>query len=218
MVVTQPSIPLGMCDTTLGMSLSPGKTELRRSALAVRRSIDLARLRDAGERLASHVDEVVQGCPPHGTVAAYISMGTEIPTLPLISALLDRDHPVIVPRLGAGLDLGWSAVDDLDALVEMPRTHSGGIRPREPAEAAKGPELLHEADLVVLPALAVDHLGTRLGRGGGWYDRALLHRRGQVSLLAVCWPWEISTTVLPSEPHDIPVDTVVTTRGVQWLA
>ena len=204
------------------MSPSSNKSELRRSALALRRSVISgsaggSKLRDAGSRLASLGAQMVNGLDPHATIAAYVSMGSEIPTLPLISMLLDRGHTVIVPRLGAGLDLGWSAIDGLDSLVEMPRTRSGGIRPSEPDAAAEGPEMLKEADLIVLPALAVDHRGTRLGRGGGWYDRALLHRREEARMLAICWPWEISRTALPSEPHDIAVDGVASTLGLQWL-
>ena len=199
------------------MSLPPNKSDLRTAALTRRRSISEAELDAAGDRLASFADEMLQGCSPHATVAAYVSMGTEIPTLGLIGALRERGCTVIVPRLGTGLEVGWSTMNDPDALAQMPRTRSGGMRPREPTEAARGPELLGLADLIVLPALAVDRWGTRLGRGGGWYDRALLHRRRPVRRLAVCWPWEISETRLPREPHDIAVDGVVSTVGLRWL-
>ncbi|WP_420796576.1 5-formyltetrahydrofolate cyclo-ligase [Bifidobacterium pseudolongum] len=43
-----------------------------------------------------------------------------------------------------------------------------------------------------MPALRVDRCGARLGRGGGWYDRALAWRRSGVPLVAVCWPWEFT--------------------------
>ncbi|KAB8294638.1 5-formyltetrahydrofolate cyclo-ligase [Bifidobacterium avesanii] len=110
---------------------------------------------------------------PHAapTVAAYVSMDTEIETRPLLRLLLDRHIRVLVPRLGSGLDVGWSELRSLDDL-RAPGPH----RPAEPMDApvldASG--ALRDADMVILPALAVSTLdGTRLGRGGGWYDRAI---------------------------------------------
>ena len=149
--------------------------------------------------------------------AAYISMGTEIPTTPLLRLLLSEGVATIVPRLGRGLDVGWSALDDVTSLRQMPTTRSGALRPYEPITPVAGPELLRRASLVILPALAVDAGGNRLGRGGGWYDRALQHRAGNARIVAVCWPWEVSPEQLPHEAHDIPVDAVATTEGLEWL-
>jgi len=63
----------------------------------------------------------------------------------------------------------------------------------------------------------VDAHGVRLGRGGGWYDRALTYRRGGVPVVAVCWPWECMADDLPRQSHDIPVDWVVTPQGARRL-
>ena len=64
-----------------------------------------------------------------------------------------------------------------------------------------------------VPAFAVDEHGFRLGRGGGWYDRALLRRSATARVIAVCWPWETTDTTVPHEPHDIPVDGTLTPDG-----
>ena len=90
-------------------------------------------------------------------------------------------------------------------------------RPDEPDTQTLGPAALGDADLVIVPALAVDAHGVRLGRGGGWYDRALTYRRGGVPVVAVCWPWECMADDLPRQSHDIPVDWVVTPQGARRL-
>ena len=71
--------------------------------------------------------------------------------------------------------------------------------------------------MIIAPTLMVDECGTRLGRGGGWYDRALMHRAAHATVIAVCWPWEISSAPLPRETHDLPVDGVLSPEGYRPL-
>jgi 5-formyltetrahydrofolate cyclo-ligase len=81
-----------------------------------------------------------------------------------------------------------------------------------------GPEVLQRCRLVLVPALAVDRSGTRLGQGGGWYDRALIHVRADTLVLAVCFPPEVLPPhALPYEPHDQPVDGCLTSAGVEYF-
>jgi 5-formyltetrahydrofolate cyclo-ligase len=64
--------------------------------------------------------------------------------------------------------------------------------------------------------LAVDRSGTRLGQGGGWYDRALNYADPQALILAVCFPQAVlAAGALPREAHDHPVDGVLTVEGVE---
>lgn len=205
-----------------------GKTALRRNALAKRRTVPAEDLHIAGERLARVAAPLISALAPRSTVAAYVSMGTEIPTRPLLRLLLDKGFRVIVPRLGRGLDVGWSmlgTMDDLhdvlaDGTRERPATggsDAGGAnpkrvswRPQEPGGAVLGLTALQGASLIIAPTLMVDRSGTRLGRGGGWYDRALGRRSPHALTVAVCWPWEVAEDPLPREAHDIPVDAVLT--------
>lgn len=84
---------------------------------------------------------------------------------------------------------------------------SDGSHPRRLA----GPEGIARADVVVIPALAVDESGTRLGQGGGWYDRTLPHRRDGVPVLACVFDDEVREAgALPREAHDVRVDGVIT--------
>ncbi|MBM0260688.1 5-formyltetrahydrofolate cyclo-ligase, partial [Micromonospora sp. 4G55] len=79
-----------------------------------------------------------------------------------------------------------------------------------------GPRLgraaIGEAELVVVPALAVDHRGLRLGRGGGSYDRALARVPGRVLIVALLHDGEL-VEALPAQPHDRPVHAVITPSG-----
>jgi 5-formyltetrahydrofolate cyclo-ligase len=81
-----------------------------------------------------------------------------------------------------------------------------------------GPEALAEADLVLIPALAVDRSGTRLGQGGGWYDRVLGFVTSETPILAVVFSDEIlPADTLPREPHDLPVSGALTPNGLEWF-
>ena len=149
------------------------------------------------------------------TVAAFASMGSEMSMTPMLQALFDSNCRVLVPRLGEGTDIGWSELDSIHDLRDQ--TNSDGStnthRPQEPSNSVCGPEALKNAGLIIVPAFAVDHEGFRLGRGGGWYDRALEYRAVGSRVVAVCWPWEPTDKPVPHEAHDIPVDGVLTPDG-----
>ena len=203
-------------------SVNEDKRRLRCEALNRRRMLSQDQLVQAGDSLAAVLGDAVGGLcdasqASHIIVATYVSMGNEVPTIPLLRVLLNLGIKPLVPRLGRGLDIGWSELDRVCSLQAMTSTTSGTQRPDEPSTTALGPELLRQADLIVLPALGVDRTGTRLGRGGGWYDRALMHRAPGVNMIAVCWPWEIHEQALPREAHDIGIDAAATSDGFEWF-
>ena len=101
------------------------------------------------------------------TVAAYVSVGREPGTGVLLDALLAAGKRVVLPLLQPDNDLDWATYSGSDALVPAGR----GLL--EPSGPALGPDAIATADAVVVPGLAVDRTGLRLGRGGGSYDRAL---------------------------------------------
>ncbi|PJM79492.1 5-formyltetrahydrofolate cyclo-ligase [Bifidobacterium scaligerum] len=204
----------------------PSKTVLRHRALARRKLTTPEERREAGEQLVRHLSGELASVSSHGaplTVAAYVSMGTEVETRPLLRWLLEHGCTVLVPRLGSGLEIGWSTLTSVDTLLTVPGkpaadgAHTTHLRPDEPAGAVLPPEALREADVVIAPALGVDPQGYRLGRGAGWYDRALTLRRQGCPLIAVCWSWEVMDRLLPTEPHDVPADAVLTPDGYRQL-
>ena len=137
-----------------------------------------------------------------GTVAAYYSVGAEPDTRGLVYALWKRGSYVLLPRLRPDGDLDWASYEGPDSLVPGPR----GLL--EPSEPPRGAGAVARADVVLVPALAVDRAGNRLGRGGGSYDRALARVGPLVPLIALLYDGELLDHV-PAEGHDVPVRAAV---------
>jgi 5-formyltetrahydrofolate cyclo-ligase len=126
-------------------------------------------------------------------VAIYRSLPTEPSTRALAEMLHSRHLSVIVPEMLADRDLDWHELH---------------------ADGNEGPRLglgaIAAADLILTPALAVDHSGTRLGQGGGSYDRALPRRRPDAVIVAILNDEEYAGRPLPRGPHDVRVNAVIT--------
>ena len=114
--------------------------------------------------------------------------------------------PVLLDEAGAPLgEPRWGLWEAGRALVTL------GRPPAQPDGEARGAESLNEADLIIIPALAASADGTRLGQGGGWYDRALTHRSPGVPVVAAIFDDEVlEAGIIPAEPHDVPIDGIVT--------
>ena len=178
------------------------KAALRRAVLSRRAALPVDE-RERAEQAA--VDALVPDAPAR--VAAYLSIGTEPGTAALLAALAARSVQVLLPVVLPDGDLDWAAADD--GVAPGPR----GLL--EPQGERLGRDAVAQCPLVVVPALAVDRQGNRLGRGGGSYDRALARSRGQV--VALLHDGE-AVAELPREPHDRAVDALVTpSRGLVRL-
>jgi 5-formyltetrahydrofolate cyclo-ligase len=146
-----------------------------------------------------------------GTVAAYYSVGTEPDTRGLVYGLWKRGTYVLLPVLQADGDLDWASYEGPDSLVPGPR----GLL--EPGEARRGAGAVARADAVLVPALAVDRGGNRLGRGGGSFDRALARVGPLIPVIAPLYDDELLETV-PAERHDKQVGAVARPgHGITWL-
>lgn len=148
-------------------------------------------------------------------VAAYVAVPGEPDVGRLRTALRERGTTVLLPVVGAGHHLAWG-LDD--GLLHPGAPHPGGLVIDEPVTAAET-DVLATADVVLVPATAVDRAGVRLGQGGGYYDRALaeLERRGRRPLLvAVVHDDEVLPAGdVPAMPHDRRVDAVLT--PTRWV-
>lgn len=181
------------------------KAALRSRLLAARAGLSAAQRTEA----ARAIRDALLGRPElqmAGTVAAYYSIGTEPDTRGLVYALWKRGSYVLLPRLRPDGDLDWASYEGPDSLVPGPR----GLL--EPAEPPRGVDAVARADAVLVPALAVDRAGNRLGRGGGSYDRALARVGPLVPLIALLYDGELVDHV-PAERHDVPVRAAVSPRG-----
>ncbi|MFI2610332.1 5-formyltetrahydrofolate cyclo-ligase [Kitasatospora sp. NPDC018619] len=186
------------------------KSGLRTRLLARRRELAVGERAAVADALAAHAGELAAA---GATVAAYVSVGAEPGTRPLLNALRARGVRVLLPVLLPDNDLDWAVYAGPDALAPAGR----GLL--EPVGPRLGPQAVTRAALVLLPGLAVDRSGLRLGRGGGSYDRVLerLARAGARPVLAVLLYEHELLERVPAEPHDRPVDLAVLPSGVRRL-
>jgi 5-formyltetrahydrofolate cyclo-ligase len=182
-------------DTGTSAGVGAGaKAALRRRILDTRAGLSAEQRAAAGSALR----DAVLGLPEAqmaGTAAVYYSIGSEPGTRGLVYALWKRGTYVLLPVLRPDLDLDWASYEGPDSLRAGPR----GLT--EPAEPSRGIAAVSRADLVIVPALAVDRRGMRLGRGGGSYDRALTRVGPQVPTIALVYDAEL-LDVVPAAPHD----------------
>ncbi|MYS72665.1 5-formyltetrahydrofolate cyclo-ligase [Streptomyces sp. SID5926] len=192
----------------------PGKRLLRRDLLAARTRMTPDDVRESADALARRALGLPEVAGAHA-VAAYVSVGAEPGTLALLDGLRARGVRVLLPALLPDNDLDWGEYTGEGSLARV--RHGGRMELFEPAGERLGPEAVTRADVVLLPGVAVDGRGLRLGRGGGSYDRVLarLEAAGaRPALLVLLYDWEVVAHV-PAEPHDRPVDAVVTPSGVR---
>ncbi|MFD8195218.1 5-formyltetrahydrofolate cyclo-ligase [Streptomyces wuyuanensis] len=190
-----------------------GKGTVRRELLDARRLLSPEDVREASLVLARRALELPELTAAR-TVAAYVSVGREPGTRALLDALRTRGVRVLLPVLLDDNDLEWAEYEGPDRLVPARR----GLR--EPDGPLLGHKAVLEADTVLLPGLAVDERGMRLGRGGGSYDRVLARLAAAATrpaLVVLLYANEVVARV-PEEPHDHPVHAVVTPEGVRRFA
>ncbi|ROO91321.1 5-formyltetrahydrofolate cyclo-ligase [Actinocorallia herbida] len=144
------------------------------------------------------------------SIAAYVSVGNEPGTRSLLFALWKRGSYVLLPVVRPDGELDWASYEGPDSLREGPY----GLL--EPTEPVRGVDAIKATDVVLVPALAVDRHGRRLGRGGGFYDRALARVGPAILTVGVVYDAEFLEEV-PAEPHDVPVRAVATPSGFHRL-
>jgi 5-formyltetrahydrofolate cyclo-ligase len=181
------------------------KSVLRERILAVRRGRPESERAAAAAAVAAHL---LRGLARVRALAAYVPEETEPGHGRLPAAYTRLGAPVLLPVVPAdGAELAWA--------VDTGRLAPGRFGLLEPVGPRLGPAAIGTAEAVVVPALAVSRDGVRLGRGGGYYDRALRHARPDAAVVAVVFDDELLDT-LPVEPHDHRITAVVTPSG-GWL-
>ncbi|WP_020501087.1 5-formyltetrahydrofolate cyclo-ligase [Sciscionella marina] len=173
------------------------KAAWRASLRAQRRVLDPGQRNEDARLLAEAVGVARFG----GTVCAYVPLATEPGDVGMLDALRGGGARVLLPVIDGDV-LHWAPYEG------TLRTGRFGIG--EPDTEALGPEALAEVSAMLVPALAVDTHGVRLGKGGGYYDRSI----GALGcpLIAVVRDEEFLTE-LPAEDHDVRMSHVLTPRG-----
>ncbi len=195
------------------------KWEWRRRLLAARRAVPAAvREAEAAALAAVRLDQWFDpasrshtlGLP--GTVCAYWPVGAEPGSPALLDGLVRRGCQVLLPVVGIpveGVAAGLAAPLDWAEYTGAGSLRAGPLGLYEPAGPRLGCAAITTAVLVLVPALAVDRRGVRLGRGGGYYDRTLPLAAPGTPLVAIVRDDEV-LAALPAQPHDVPVSAALT--------
>ena len=183
-----------------------GKAALREKFLAARRCV-ADDLRAAEARVLTERLELVVNSD--STVCAYVPVGTEPGSIEMLDMFLRRSRRVLLP-------VARTTADDIPMRLRWGEYQPGALVSGrwgllEPPEPWLPESTLAEASLVIVPALAVDRRGVRLGRGRGFYDRWLDGRNPQARLIAMVRDAEF-VDELPAEPHDVPMTHALTPR------
>lgn len=187
------------------------KADWRAQLLAARAEMSPEVRASEARALAAHVAEL-DGVDDGSTVCGYAPFGSEPGSLAMLDALRSRGARVLLPVIPSERGpLDWAEYGGADTLT------SGRMRGvLEPRGARLGPSALAAASVVLVPALAVDDVGVRLGRGAGFYDRSLRLVGAGAALLAVVRDAELVHR-LPAEPHDVPMTGALAPGGVVAL-
>ncbi len=185
------------------------KREAREEALRARRSLTA----DEVGSLSAGVLRNVLSLPEFGkagVVTCYVSKADEVRTQEIIGEALSRDKKVLVPRAEpSSFGLAFCQIGSLD---ELRPGHFGVLEP--PGGAPEVP--LSEAGLVLVPVVAWDASGRRIGYGKGYFDRAL-KLRGRATSVGLAFESQLRRS-LPAGRFDVPLDAVVTEKRVVRFA
>jgi 5-formyltetrahydrofolate cyclo-ligase len=185
--------------------LAARKTALRTQLRRQRVAVPPAQRRAAATAAARHMRRLLQGHQARH-VAVYLAHGSELDPAPLVRVLLRTRVRVYVPKIGGNGSMRFVRLSPRTPL----RRNRFGIP--EPVTAT----LAHRLDAIVLPLVGFDATGTRLGTGGGYYDRALAHYRSDRRPLRIGYSYaRQEVTAVPAAAHDIHLHAVVTERGVK---
>ncbi len=181
-----------------------GKAELRACMRAARAAIPERQRRDASVRVAAGVLLYMEDATPRG-VLAYCASPEEIDPSVLVRLLRESGVPVAFPRVcGPGeLALHWSELEDLQP------GYCGLLEPTA-GMAVADPEAI---DVVLVPGVAFDQHGHRVGMGGGFYDRLLATLPPEVMKIGLAFDEQVVEAV-PREEHDVVLDAVITPRRI----
>ena len=184
--------------------IEEAKAALRIRARAARALLDSGERADAAELAARHFFNAI-ALDPSDVVAVYWRIRDELDCQPILVKLMDSGQKVVLPVV-----MGPEEPLDLRVWEQGASLYEAGFGTLAPSDLAPRAE----PDVVVMPLLAYDRLGTRLGYGGGYYDRTLASMKKRPRLIGLAFSAQ-ELDRIPREAHDVPLDAVVTEAGVR---
>lgn len=197
---------LGQLSTSVtNMNVAASKRHLRTALFDARKSLSPAQQEQENALLRRNIATLIGELAPR-RVAAYMPTATEPGGADLVNFLSDLGLSVIVPLSRADFSL------DFIEVAEDTEFQPGPFGIPEPMGSALPGNPLHDVDLIFVPALAVDRHGFRLGKGGGYYDRALA-KVPDVPTATIVFSAELLDKV-PREDHDLPTSFIITPQEI----
>jgi 5-formyltetrahydrofolate cyclo-ligase len=166
---------------------------------------------EAAEAITQHILDL--NWPQEHIVGTYWALTQEIPTLPLLTALHAKGHRLALPCV----ETDESPLRFHEWIYNTDAANDYGLVPDAHnvlSPPASAPELF--PDIVLAPVMAFDKTGMRMGKGGGHYDNAVLNlmREKRVLYVGIALDEQLTLDLLPFEPHDVPLNLVITPKGV----
>ena len=194
-------------------SVADARRFLRASLRAKRRAVSAAERAGAARQIARHADRVLN-LRPGKRIGIYAATAEELDTSPLIALALRRGCLVYLPCIDPRLRVRTMRFAQIITAARSPRRNRFGIVEPEGPRLASARLL----DIVFLPLVGFDRRGVRLGMGGGYYDRAFAFRRLRTFwhaplLVGIGYALQEVERIAPAA-HDVPLDLVLTERGV----
>jgi 5-formyltetrahydrofolate cyclo-ligase len=181
------------------------KRSLRSQLLAQRRSLSqeswCASSRAAQENLLSLDEYAGADC-----IALYAPIHNEIDTELLLTAAVQSGKRVLYPVV-CGHEMVFRCVERREELLK------GAFGILEPCPTGADHHA-DEADLIVVPGVAFDLTGHRIGYGKGFYDRFLHHPNCSAHLVGLCHDFQVEEERIPFDPHDIPMEIIVSDKRI----
>ena len=137
------------------------------------------------------------------TIFIFISFKSEGETIYLIERLLNRGHTVCVPRL-EGKDMKAIEISSLDNLEET----KYALEPKTGKEVE-----IRDIDVILVPGIAFDRKGNRIGYGGGYYDKFMKEIRKDCKKIALAYELQILDTI-PVDKWDVKIDSLITEKDI----
>lgn len=189
-----------MSDVGIEEAKAALRTEAHKRRAQLHPSLRLDAARDAVAHFLEHLP-LGQG----EVVAAYWPIRDELDIKDLIVRLMDSGQPVALPVV-----LGDEEPLELRLWQEGAPLYEAGFGTLAPEDSA--PRV--EPDIILMPLLGFDRHGTRLGYGGGYYDRTLAHLVRRPRLVGFAFARQ-EIDHIPRDAHDVPLDAIVTELGVR---
>ena len=184
------------------------KEEIRRKILKKRLSLSSEDIRDKSQQVFLNLAETVEYINSQN-IMFYVATRSEVQTEEIIKMSIKTSKSVFIPIiLPECLNLAPSKIFDFD--IELEKSKKGILEPKKEYYRLFPPENI---DLIIVPGVAFDLSGNRIGRGFGYYDNFLRKVRSSAKIVALAFEMQIVKKI-PNDKNDIPVHKIITEKRI----